>query len=244
MKKFMLVPQHSLPSPLERKLGQLDEEMKTVLNRTDLSDFDKARVYSEILDKYLDVKRKVQQPQPIPIIEEKPSTVISGEQSTIDLNFFPQNYRNRARNLLTHAQNQAGIDWNQKGEVLVNGNLIHGSHVVDLIDNTIRYKKGTRSGTPGEYEFMNALKESNVPQALIGNKSMYNHEKQSFESPIPTSNSSLLFETSIPTHSGYHTPSSIGVGRLPTGRGYSQRTRARARTPQRGRGKLPQWKTW
>jgi len=185
MKKFMLVPQHSLPSPLDKKLSQLDEEMKTVLDRTDLTDFDKARVYSEILDKYLDVKRKLQQPQPIPIVEEKADTT-ANKTSTVDLSVFPQNYRNRAQNLLTHVRNQAGIDWNQKGEILVNDNAIPGSHVVDLIDNTIRYKKGTRADQlPGHREFVNALRESNVPQALIGNKTKLNDENVSFTTSTP-----------------------------------------------------------
>jgi hypothetical protein len=224
----MLVPQHSLPSPLDKKLTQLDEEMKTVLDRTDLTDFEKASVYSEILDKYLDVKRKLQQPQPIPIVEEQPKT--SG-QTKVDLQLFPQNYRTRAQNLLTHARNQAGIDWNQKGEILVNGNLIPGSHVVDLIDNTIRYKKGIQRDTPGTREFVKALMDSNVPQALIGNKSRLNDGNSSFATSTPVRSRSPSFESPIPT------PSRIKVGRLPKGHGYKF-----TRTPQRGRG--GQWQKW
>lgn len=175
MKKFMLVPPQTLPSPLTRKLSQLDEEMKLVLDRNDLSDSEKARAYSEILDKYLDVKRRLQQPTPIPIVDNPQQTHQQApSKQTIDLNLIPQQYRTRAQNLLSHVEKHSDLDWNGKGELLVRGQPVIGSHIADLIDDTVRAKvRATVQEPVGVREFIDGLKQSNVPQALIGNKNRF-----------------------------------------------------------------------
>ena len=174
MKKFMLVPPQTLPSPLTRKLSQLDEEMKTILDSQSLSEFEKARAYSEVLDKYLDVKRRLQQPTTIPIVDQKPSHVQQDEKQSIDLNVIPQQYRARAKNLLSHIEKQTDLDWNNKGELIVQGKPLIGSHIADLLDDTVRTKPRSATSEPiGSNTFLDGLRKSNVPQALIGNKNRF-----------------------------------------------------------------------
>ena len=182
MKKFMLVPpQNNLPSPLTRKLSELDEEMKTILERQDLSEFNKARAYSEILDKYLDVKRRLQQPTAIPIVDQKTqeSSPSQLDKQTVDLNLIPQNYRNRAQNLLTHIEKQTDLDWNNKGELIVDRQPIVGSHIIDLVKDTVSTRqRGADIESPtGASVFMEGLRKSNVPQSLIGNKTAYRKKR-------------------------------------------------------------------
>ena len=171
----MLVPPQSFPSPLTRKLSLLDEEMKSILDSQDLSEFEKARAYSEVLDKYLDVKRRLQQPTPIPVVDQKPSQVQQqNEKQSIDLNLIPQQYRARAQNLLSHVEKQTDLDWNNKGELLVDGKAVVGSHIADLLDDTVRTKPRANTSEPiGSTMFLDGLRKSNVPQALIGNKNRF-----------------------------------------------------------------------
>ena len=94
MKKFMLVPQSPFPSPLTKKLNQLDDEMKNILEREDVGEATKAKMYSDVLSKYLDVKKQIEAPQRVPIVENTTSEV--------NTSLFPPPYRNRAQNLLDY----------------------------------------------------------------------------------------------------------------------------------------------
>lgn len=189
MKKFMLVPPQSLPSPLTRKLSQLDEEMKTILDRQDLSEFDKARAYSETLDKYLDIKRRLQQPTPIPVVDQKPQEIPQSDKQVLNLKMIPQNYRNRAQNLLTHIEDQTDLNWNNKGELVVNGLPVIGSHIMDLVEDTVRSRpRGAAAIEPtGADVFQEGLRKSNVPQALIGNKTRFRRTETPERVKHPTS---------------------------------------------------------
>lgn len=192
MKKFLLVPQTQLPSPLVRKLGQLDAEMKTILDRTDLDDYEKARAYSTTLEKYLDIKQQLSQPQQIPLVEKpQPAQQQLQASKNIDLSLFPKSYRSRAGNLLNHVQNNTDLSWNDRGEILVDGSPVVGSHIVDLVDDVIRVKKG-KPEPVGSSPFVQKLQTSNVPQSLIGNKDRFTVPDDSFVTPTSTRTRPLL----------------------------------------------------
>ena len=205
MKRMVLVPpSHTLPSPLSRKLTQLDEEMKTILLRTDLDESSKALAYSQVLDKYLKVKEQLQTPEPIKIIEEKvvptsDATAERGEQSDLDLNAFPKQYRSRAENLLRHMKKSSDLSWNRRGELTKNDNPIQGTNIFDLVYNVIRPSKGTSPF--GSDQFIAALKKSNVPESWLTNK------YRSHGSALPVRNESG------DVHTPFSSPLTLTAGR-------------------------------
>ena len=95
-----------------QKLTELEEEMKSVLLRTDLDQSAKAIAYTQILDKYLKVKQKSQRPEPITVKEQgvesadaggvSPLSSTSPRVNKIDVSVFPKQFQNRAQNLLKH----------------------------------------------------------------------------------------------------------------------------------------------
>ena len=125
MKKMMLVPSYTLPSPLMQKLSQLDEEMQKILLRTDLDESSTANAYSQVSDKYLKMKEKLHVPQQIKIVEDRndaPSTSANGvrlDQREI-VNMFPEQYRSRAENLLKHMNMSTDLSWSQRRELTKN----------------------------------------------------------------------------------------------------------------------------
>lgn len=211
MKKFLLVPptQSMPPSPLARKLGELDAEMKSILDRTDIDEYEKAVQYSQVLEKYISVKRQLSRPTPIPLIDQtqqpKPATPTISNKSTIELGQFPTQYRNRAQNLLNHIENKTDLKWNDRGELLVDGAPFAGSHIVDLIDDTVRHKKTERP--LGSETFIDALLNSNVPRTLIGNKPRLNRP---FDNTPPPSPVQIREEIATPSPRGH---SSRGRGK-------------------------------
>ena len=226
MKKFMLVPQSPFPSPLTKKLSQLDEEMKTILENTELGEATKAMMYSNVLSQYLDVKRQMQMPQRIPILEEdrypkegaskipipKP---MEQPTETINLSIIPTAYRNRAKNLITHLRDHSNASWNERNELVVNDTPVSGSNIVDLLDDTVRAKRGPIPR--GAEDFRKILEDSNVPQSLIGNKRFGKTVDSAFETPPSTPKRQSPLNANIKRLESYTTPKS--KKKKQTGRG-------------------------
>lgn len=185
MKKFMLVPSNALnamQSPLSRKLGELDAEMKEILENQDMGEHTKASLYQNVLDKYLNVRRKIMEPHPIPIVERKLGEMVPSQR--IDLEIFPKNYRSRASQLLNHIQSSSGIGWNDRGELLLSGQPIMGSHIVDLVGDLVKPKMKHSVSPKGVNDLVDALHKSNVPMSLIGNKGRFSKGASSLDDSL------------------------------------------------------------
>lgn len=195
MKKFLLVPPQQVPQPLTKKLTQLDEEMKTILERTDISDYEKAHAYSEVLEKYLDVKNKLTVPHNVPLISESRNPTQNTKvlpkkeiKQDIDMGLFQRNYRARAQHLLQHMDTNSNIAWNNRYEMLINGETIPGTNIVDLVDDIIRTQWKDKPRPAGSDVFVEKLQDSNIPHMLIGNKDRFynnNAEIDQLKTPTP-----------------------------------------------------------
>ena len=158
---MLLTPMPASPSPLIEKMSRLDEEMKRILDRSDLDDKTKAHEYSQVLGQYLATKEQYSRPVPIPIAEPTPVP-------TINTQLFPQNSRRKAEALLDFIKDTPGISWNDRRELVLDGKTLHSTNVVDLIDDLSRplTKKEPRGIEP----FVQALTEANVPTSYVANR--------------------------------------------------------------------------
>ena len=104
------------------------------------------------------------------------ATATAGSQENIPRNrldmeviisAIPKNYKNRARALLNHitADPQQRLQWNARGELIFHGNVIHGSHITDLVKNSQRQYKHAQP--TGLVEFQDGLKQLNIPMGLL-----------------------------------------------------------------------------
>lgn len=81
------------------------------------------------------------------------------------LDSFPLSLRSKTKVLLDHLRNHTNLQWNNKGEIIVDGKLIKGSNIIDLIKVQL---KDYKSFHPiGEDVFSHLLLESNVPLSLL-----------------------------------------------------------------------------
>ena len=76
--------------------------------------------------------------------------------------------RRKAENLLERVKRQDNLGWNERGELLFNGEVIQRTNKVDLVNDMVRQRKSFQPR--GWREFARALRQDNVPQDLIGNK--------------------------------------------------------------------------
>ena len=103
--------------------------------------------------------------------EEGPKRDYSNEKHELRLDedsilqLFSKTLQSKAKALLFALKQNQRVDWNEKGEVLVNGKVIPHSHIADLIkDAVITFKSYEPTGTA---EFYSNL--GHIPLTLIKN---------------------------------------------------------------------------
>ena len=192
MHKMMLVPSN-IQSPLTTKVSALDTQMKQILDRTDIDDYTKATMYSQVLNEYLKVRNQINEPQPIHIIDhtqpkiqqiptpspQEADNEPQQQQPQNNLNHIlelvPKNYRQKAATLLGLIENNPNINFNDKSELVIGDRTIVGSHSVDLVNDLVRPKNKSNPPPTGWSDFAVALKEINIPRIIVGNQDRWRH---------------------------------------------------------------------
>ena len=172
-KKMALVPHQLVSSLLAQQhlhpnivqLNSLDQQMKAILDDSAVPADVKFKKYNHVLHQYMNLRDQELRPTPIPIQE------IPAKSKLPDiLDGIPKKSRNSAHLLLQHIEQNPEIDWNDKHELVLRGNSIQGSNIVDLIHDFSRQRTSIKPAT-GWREFANALQRGNISREAIGNKS-------------------------------------------------------------------------
>ena len=190
--KMILIPENNLENYLHQqrlttpatvtKMAKLDAEMKSVLDRNDTSEDEKAKLYSQILENYLHfkAKRHVEKTEPVPVKisdeTQKASEVIrltkadkTERQSVSDIvEVLPKTLHQKAKLILRRIQdNPKIIDWNHRGELKYNGETLPNTNITNLLGDSLKYRKNNK---PEGYEiFTKALSDINLPEEQIRN---------------------------------------------------------------------------
>ena len=187
--------QQILTPPVTQTLKNLDREMSDILSSEELDDEAKAKLYNQVLQRYLTyydqrksqplhVKLTAIKPTETPKPEEtpKPDAMSSEEtrkEATAEaettsaveqevIKSVPKLYKTGARQLLDKIkENPDVLNWNEKGELLYENKPISGSHVVDLVNDTLRHRKGFEP--VGWSVFARGLARMNVPENIVRN---------------------------------------------------------------------------
>lgn len=168
-------------------LNTLDEEMASVMKKSELTDRDKVRIYNDILQKYLSFKDKYNDqvnPLPVKVIRNEVQDVSKPIQEDVIereiIDSVPKTMIKKAQLILNRIKNNSVIKWNEKGELIYKDTLIQGSNISDLINDTLRHR---REFTPNGWQvFSKGLKEINIPLELVGNKERWDF----INNPVPT----------------------------------------------------------
>ena len=183
----------------------LDAGMREILERNDLHAEQKIKLYNNYLQQYLTMSKKETNifNQPIPVTLPKaenhdgqpnpirpnngtvkpdpPNT--GGVKAQINAT-VPKGLQKQAGLLFDIIKDDVNIDWNDRGELIVNNNPIQNSNVVDLVNDVIRSRKNFN---PIGWEiFARKLYEINVPRDLIRNPTRLNYIQNTYDSPPPS----------------------------------------------------------
>lgn len=183
-RKVALVPQQLLSTLMAQQqlnpglaqLSKIDAGMQNVLENSILPPDLKHIQYNQMMHNYQTMRdQEFNKPMTIDVKS-------AGSQLTIPdddiIGGMPKNYRNRAKILLSHVKRAQNIGVDDKGQILIDGNVIPNSNIMDLIHD---YAKPTRRSQPparGWREFGKALKQTNVPREAIANITRWSNVDQ------------------------------------------------------------------
>lgn len=174
-KKLILVPEERMQTVLH--LSDLDQQMNDIIKRKDLIESEKATLYLQILQKYINFPQddkpsenhSEMPPAPPPANKAEPSI----EESVIKT--APVKYREIAKHILEHLKKNKNIlSWTPSGEIIFNEQLVEKTNISALISNFLRNRKAL---PPGTHIFQRALKDSKLPVIFDVNKKLYSELK-------------------------------------------------------------------
>ena len=156
---------------LGKKVQALDDEMKTILDRTDLDDGTKVTLYNQVLQRYnVLANKRIKEPLRVVTVNESEVTSegavrapISGLEATV-LATVPRTMQAKASRLMEHLKRD--ITWTARGELIHEGVPVVGSNVVDLVNDLLRKSK---TAPTGWQPFARQLRAINLPMTLVGN---------------------------------------------------------------------------
>ena len=170
-KKLMLVhpmsyfrqqkAEYKVPNATTNVLGSLDSEMKNILDGGYNED-EKIKLYEQALQRYITMYKK-HTSTTIPFQAPR-----HGVLEDDVLGSVPKSFKTNAAFILNTLKKSGHVTWNDKGEVVYDGNVHTGTHVSDLLNDILRRRK--QFDPHGTAEFVSALKQARVPETVIGHK--------------------------------------------------------------------------
>ena len=178
----MLIPKEALQwyeqkqrlemSPLMGTTMHKDTQISDILQRADVTDDEKQKLFNTYFKRYLELRRqketpvmKEQQQQQQPQAESQLSDAAVVES-------IPITMRSRATTLLSRLKAKPGVvTWDKTGEVKIESETIPGSNISDLVSHAMRSRKDFNPTS--SKEFFQALSKLNVPKDLVRNQNRW-----------------------------------------------------------------------
>ena len=151
--------------------------MQTILEREDLSEDERLKLYDQSFTRYLNVYDDYR-PSPVAIAPEPV------KQDLIDneiLESVPKTMKAKVQLMLKKMKRSPDISWNEKEELKYKGETVQESNVVELVNDVLSKRK--YFNPQGWETFGEALREANVPQYLIGHEDRWRYITQTKRTP-------------------------------------------------------------
>lgn len=195
-------------------VSRLDNEMRTILQRTDISEDDKIKLYNNVLQRFLrltrqndsekDLLKLIQSPEAFKqnTVETDPAPPLSSTDATTQeiLEGVSSRYKKNASLLLNKMkQHQDILGWDNHGTIVYKGTRVPGTNIVDLVKGVSQHRSRTAKYYPkGWNEFMSAMAEMNVPTGLLGSNAIKEQLEQLKETGTSKAASSMKSPSVMP----------------------------------------------
>jgi hypothetical protein len=162
--KMILIPQDAVQRMHgdQTNMKSLDKEMSIIL-QSKMSDADKWKKYNQVLQRYLHISGERRKPVELSMSHSKTDLLKESLMSTV-----PAQYKRKAMGFYDFLLSSNLVSWDESGVVSIKGTLIPDSHIVELINDVLRYRKSVEP--VGWMPFAKALADLNVSKEIVGNK--------------------------------------------------------------------------
>ncbi len=205
--------QQHLQTPVSKTILSLDDQMKDVLSRPDISSHDKVKLYNQVLQRYINYNDQqqatAQAPVRVTMIGSTPSSSTrtspapedassSPSSSIIEqevLDSVPTRMKKKAQLLMNRIKASPELAWTDVGEMVYKGQILPHTNISDLVNDALRRRKHFE---PRGWEvFARAMKETNVPQDLIGHRERWQWMQRQHQDNTPSTTPSPVSPTPI-----------------------------------------------
>lgn len=176
--------------------NDLDTAMKDILNQKGLNPYDKVQKYTNLLQRYLSLVKQgeretghltISLQDPLKDDEPReshapvrpvPASLPSEDQMPVEdkvmhdlLTHVPARNRKNVSYIMNKLKDSNGAaTWNDKGEFILQGAVVKGSHILDLLKSTTSaHKVADDRRPPGWLQFLKALAILNIPLSGVPN---------------------------------------------------------------------------
>nr|DAC81396.1 TPA_asm: acintoc2 [Pimephales minnow adintovirus] len=194
--KMYLVPHHQLgklrSDNVRENIQQtvendLDGAIRNILLRTDLDPYEKAKLYANTLNRFLAIVKQGDRESSVLTLSLPDRDIDHKDEQTPDANGengaavgnvvdevlknIPSRSVKNSRYILDKMSKAVGLSgWNESGEFVFRGKVIHGSHMVDLLKNVTAPQNIRHDRRPlGWSEFLQFFASLNIPFSTVPN---------------------------------------------------------------------------
>ena len=196
--------------------------MQDILSRHNVSADEKVKLYNQVLQQYMNYKDQQQMAAQAPIrvtmvdnASEGKSTTVPAESSTMPdaierevLDSVPMRMKKKAQLLINRIKANPRLAWSDMGQLVYKDQVMANTNVADLVNDALRRRKHFEPH--GWQIFAQAMKETNVPQDLIGHRErwqwMQRHPQEEVTAaaaaarqPTPQRKRKRVVSTRVPT---------------------------------------------
>lgn len=125
----------------KKHYSTLDQNVSNVLERTDLSDSDKLKLYQHALSRFLIGKQEAEGEAGKPVAVQ---TIAADKQKKFEesyLESLPADEREKASGVIDDIVAYSPLRWNDKGELVVDRRVVKGSSLDKLVTHELKQQK-------------------------------------------------------------------------------------------------------
>ena len=204
-----------------KQVSEFEQELRRLSSNTSKSPEEALQLYHQLFSRYLHLDQEKNLPKPVvikqdPSVDKEPTTLQDDETSNTEqkqkdqwalerlIQTLPKSKREKAALFALYLKSSKMVNIGPDGEVILNGNHIEKSNIIDLINDFTRDRPKLPPPV-GVVEMAQFLKKTNVPREYIGNP---NRWKIINELPSTDKKSTYLNRSVLEDSDNFRTPTS------------------------------------
>ena len=172
----------TIDNPLLARRQDSDDTINTLLNKKNISDYDKEILLAQEMGKFQTI-RDMQHQNNVPIMPLPTSPPHQTQLEDQLMSSIPKTYKAKAESLLRYLKTDKDVSWDNLGRLILKGQVVPQTHMIDLIHDALRKRKKVKRAK-GWSKLSKHLGQRNIPQELIGNQEwLQEQSKEDYDMP-------------------------------------------------------------